>query len=466
MKSAVETLDPTRVRLTVEVPFAELKPNLDAAYEKIAGQVNVPGFRKGKVPARVIDQRFGRGPVLEEAINSALPELYSKAVQENKIEAIGRPEVEVTEFADGGELKFTAEVDVRPEFDVPEYQGVEVEVDDIEVTDEQLEEQIDGLRKRFGTLVGADRPIETGDFVTLDLIATIDGVELTDGAAAGVSYEVGSDSMVDGLDAALTGRTADEIVEFNSKLVGGEHAGDAADIKVTITAVKARELPALDDDFAQLASEFDTLEELRTDLSERLTRAKKYEQGAQARDKVLEAVLGKVDFPLPANAVEAEINWRNEQLDQQLESAGMTRDGFFKLQDQTVEEFTADLDKQVRDGMKAQFVLDKVADAEELSVNQMELTNHLIRRAQGSGLSPDQFAQSVVQSGQVPSLVGEVRRGKALELILKGAQIKDVSGNAVDLSELDTPVIGAADGTGPDDFGRTPEDEHYGHAHE
>ena len=448
MKSAVETLDPTRVRLTVEVPFAELKPNLDAAYEKIAGQVNVPGFRKGKVPARVIDQRFGRGPVLEEAINSALPELYSKAVQENKIEAIGRPEVEVTEFADGGELKFTAEVD------------------DVEVTDEQLEEQLDELRKRFGTLVGAERAIETGDFVTLDLIATIDGVELTDGAAAGVSYEVGSDSMVDGLDAAIVGHSADEIVEFNSKLVGGEHAGDAADIKVTITAVKTRELPALDDDFAQLASEFDTLDELRGDLRERLTRAKKYEQGAQARDKVLEEVLGKVDFPLPANAVEAEISWRNEQLDQQLQSAGMTREGYFKLQDQTVEEFTADLDKQVRDGMKAQFVLDKVADAEELSVNQMELTNHLIRRAQGSGLSPDQFAQSVVQSGQVPSLVGEVRRGKALELILKGAQIKDASGNPVDLTELDTPAIGGFDGTGPDNFGRDPEDEHYGHAHE
>jgi trigger factor len=466
VKSAVETLDPTRVRLTVEVPFAELKPNLDAAYEKIAGQVNVPGFRKGKVPARVIDQRFGRGPVLEEAINSALPELYSKAVQENKIEAIGRPEVEVTEFSDGSELKFTAEVDVRPEFDVPEYQGVEVQVEDVAVSEEDLAEQLDGLRKRFGTLVGVERAIEAGDFVTLDLIATIDEVELTDGAASGVSYEVGSDSMVDGLDAAITGHVAGDVVEFNSQLVGGEHAGDAADIKVTITTVKARELPALDDDFAQLASEFDTLEELRADLGERLARAKKYEQGAQARDKVLEEVLGKVDFPLPANAVQAEIDWRNEQLDQQLQSAGMTREGFFKLQEQTLEEFTTDLDKQVRDGMKAQFVLDKVADAEELSVNQMELTNHLIRRAQGSGLSPDQFAQSVVQSGQVPSLVGEVRRGKALELILKGAVIKDASGNVVDLSELDAPTGGGADGTGPDDFGRSPEDEHYGHAHE
>ena len=458
MKSAVETLDPTRVRLTVEVPFAELKPNLDAAYEKIAGQVNVPGFRKGKVPARVIDQRFGRGPVLEEAINSALPELYSKAVQENKIEAIGRPEVEVTEFADGAELKFTAEVDVRPEFDLPEYKGLEVEVEDAVVGDEQIDEQIENLRRRFGSLVGVERAIETGDFVSLDLEASIDGEVLEDGTATGVSYEVGSGNMVDGLDEAIAGKNSGDVVEFRSTLVGGTRAGDEADIKVTVGSVKTRELPELDDDFAQLASEFDTLEELRGSLSERLAKSKKFEQGAQARDKVLEAVLEKLDFPLPAKAVEAEIAWRNEQLDQQIEAAGMTRDGFFKLQEQTPEEFEAELDKQVRDGMKAQFVLDKLADAEELSVNQGELTNHLIRRASGSGMSPDQFAQSVVQSGQIPSLVGEVRRGKALQQILDAAVVKDASGNAVDLTELAEAESDA--------FGRAPGDEHFGHAHE
>jgi trigger factor len=461
VKSAVETLDPTRVRLTVEVPFAELKPSLDAAYQKIAEQVNVPGFRKGKVPPRIIDQRFGRGPVLEEAINSALPTLYDQAIEENKIEVVGRPEVEVTDFADGEQLKFTAEVDVRPEFDLPEYKGVAVEVEDVDVTDEQVDEQIDSLRKRFGTLTGVERGVETGDFVTLDLVAAIDGVELEDGSATGVSYEVGSDSMVEGLDAAIQGKAAAEIAQFRSKLVGGSRAGDEADITVTVGAVKARELPALDDDFAQLASEFDTLEELRADLRERLARAKKFEQGAQARDKVLETVLDAVEIPLPAKAVEAEIAWRTQQLDQQIDAAGMTREGFYKLQDQTEEAFVADLDKQVRDGMKAQFVLDKLADAEELSVNQAELTQHLIRRAQGSGMTPDQFAKSVVDGGQVPALVGEVRRGKALQLILQNAAIKDASGNTVDLTELDTPVD-----NGPDIFGRTVDDEHYGHDHE
>jgi len=458
VKSAVETLDPTRVRLTVEVPFAELKPSLDTAYKKIADQVTVPGFRKGKVPPRVIDQRFGRGPVLEEAINSALPDLYGKAVNEAKLEVVGRPEVEVTDLTDGEALKFTAEVDVRPEFDLPEYKNLEVQVDDAEVDEEQLEEQLETLRKRFGSLVGVERPIETGDFVSLDLIASIDDEELEDGTATGVSYEVGSGNMVDGLDDAVLGKNAGDEVEFRSTLVGGSHAGDEADIKVTVGSVKTRELPELDDDFAQLASEFDTLAELRESLSTRLAKSKKFEQGAQARDKVLEAVLEQLDFPLPAKAVEAEISWRNEQLDQQIEAAGMNRDGFFKLQEQTAEEFAAELDKQVRDGMKAQFVLDRLADAEELSVNQGELTNHLIRRASGSGMSPDQFAQSVVQSGQIPALVGEVRRGKALQQILDTAVVKDVSGNVVDLTELDEAEA--------DPFGRAPGDEHYGHSHE
>jgi trigger factor len=457
VKSAVETLDPTRVRLTVEVPFAELKPSLDTAYKKIAEQVTVPGFRKGKVPPRVIDQRIGRGAVLEEAINAALPDLYGQAITENKLDVVGRPEVEVTEFSDGEQLKFTAEVDVRPEFDLPEYKGVEVEVDDVEVTDEN----VDALRKRFGTLTGVERPVEQGDFVTIDLIATIDGEELEDGNASGVSYEVGSNNMVDGLDEAIAGKSAGDTAEFVSQLVGGSHAGEQADITVTVGAVKARELPELDDEFAQLASEFDTLEELRGDISARLTRAKRFEQGAQARDKVLESVLTKVEVPLPAKAVEAEISWRNEQLDQQIQQAGLTREGFLKLQDQDADAFAADLDKQVRDGMKAQFVLDRLADKEELSVNQAELTQHLIQRASGSGLSPDQFAKSVVDSGQVPALVGEVRRGKALQLILENAEIKDASGNAVDLSELDTPPLGE----GPDTFGREPGDEHYGHEH-
>jgi trigger factor len=463
VKSAVETLDPTRVRLTVEVPFAELKPSLDTAYKRIAEQVSVPGFRRGKVPPLVIDQRIGRGAVIEEAINEALPELYRQATEENKLDVVGRPEVEVQEFGDGEQLKFVAEVDVRPEFELPEYKGVVVEVDDVEVTEQDVDERVEDLRKRFGTLTGVERPVEQGDFVTIDLVATIDGEQLEDGTASGVSYEVGSDNMVAGLDEAIIGKSAGDEARFTTQLVGGSRAGEEADIVVSVGAVKARELPELDDDFAELSSEFDTLEELRQDIRDRMTRARKYEQAAQARDKALETVLALVELPLPAKTVEAEIAFRNERLDQQIQQAGLTREGFLKLQGQDAEAFATDLDKQVREGMKAQFVLDRLANEEELSVNQAELTSHLVQRAAGSGMNPEQYAKSVVEAGQVPAIVAEVRRAKALQLIVENAQVKDVSGNAVDLSELEAPALG--DGLGPDVFGRMPGHEHYGHDH-
>lgn len=448
MKSAVENLDPTRVRLTVEVPFEELTPSLDAAYKKIAQQVNVPGFRRGKVPPMIIDQRFGRAVVIEEAVNEALPQFYGKAVEENKLEVVGRPNVDLSEIEDGAELKFTAEVDVRPEITLPDYQGIEATVDDAVVTDEQVEEQLNALRDRFSTLTAVERAAEAGDYVTIDLRAEINGEELEDGTAADVSYEIGSGTMVEGLDEAVTGKSAGEVATFSSKLVGGVHAGESADITVTVKGVKAKELPELDDEFAAMASEFDTLGELRDDARVRLERMARQEQAAQARDRVLEKLLERVDVPLPKSVVEAELDWRKQSLDQQLQATGMTREGFFKLQDKTAEEFEAELDKEIREGVKAQFILDKLADTEQLSVNQEELTRHLIQRAAGSGMSPDQFAQQVVQANQVPALVGEVRRGKALQLVLEAAAVTDASGAPVDikafLEDEDAGTAGAA----------------------
>jgi trigger factor len=444
VKSAVENLDPTRVRLTVEVPYEELKPSLDAAYKKIASQVTVPGFRRGKVPPAIIDQRFGREAVLEEAVNDALPKMYGQAIEENKLDVVGRPEVEVKEAAPGTDLKFTVEVDVRPEITLPDYQGIAVTVDNVEVSDEQVDERMDALRRRFATLTTVERAAAKGDHVVINLVASIDGVSLDDGTATDLDYEVGSGTMVEGLDEAVTGLSAGESANFSAKLVGGSHAGDEAEVSVTVTAVKEAELPDLDDEFAQLASEFDTFDELRADARENLLRLRRMEQVGQARDKVLEALLERVDIPLPASVVDAERQWRDEALAQQLSQSGMSRDGFLKVQGKTAEEFDAEVDEQVRNGVKAQFVLDKLADAEQLSVNQQELTEHLIRRAAGSGMSPDQFAQQVVQGGQVPALVGEVRRGKALELVLAAATVTDESGEPVDLKAGEDPSVANA----------------------
>jgi trigger factor len=436
VKSAVETLNPTRVRLTVEVPFEELKPSLDAAYRRIAAQVTVPGFRKGKVPPRIIDQRFGRAVVLEEAVNEALPQFYGQAVEQNSVKVLGQPEVDVTEFNDGEELKFTAEVDVQPEVVLPEYEGLEVTVDDVALTDEEVEQQVQSLRDRFAVLASAQRPAQEGDFVTLDLVASKGGAEIDDAKATGVSYEVGSGSMLDGLDDAVTGLSAGESTTFATKLLGGEHAGQDVEVAVTVSAVKEKQLPELDDDFAQTASEFDTLDELRADTRARTERMKKLELGSKARDKVLEAVLEKVDVPLPEGVVAAEIDHRKHSLQHQLEQAGLTREAYLSAEGQSEEEFDADIEKRAREAIKAQFVLDAVAQKEQLSVAEGELSQHIMRRAMSVGLSPEQFAQEVVQSGQVGQLVSEVVRGKALALLVEAATIRDASGNEVDLSEL------------------------------
>ena len=307
MKSAVETLNPTRVKLTVEVPFDELKPSLDAAYKTIGSQINVPGFRAGKVPARIIDQRVGRGAVLQEAVNEALPHFYGQAVEDNKIRPLGQPDVNVTEVPaePGQDLKFTIEVDVRPALVLPDYEGIPIEVDvlDGEAVGTDVESRMTALRQRFGTLTGVDRVAAMGDFVSIDLTASIGEEEID--TAKGISYEIGSGNMIDGLDDALVAMAAQESKIFTAPLSGGEHEGKDAEINVTVQSVKERVLPEVDDDFAQLASEFDTLEELRTDIQAQAERAKKMEQGVQARDKVLEHLLEKTEIPIPEALVEA-----------------------------------------------------------------------------------------------------------------------------------------------------------------
>jgi trigger factor len=436
VKSDLETLNPTRVKLTVEVPFEELKPSLDAAYRKIGSQVTIPGFRKGKVPPRVIDQRFGRATVLDEAVNDALPKFYGEALEANDVSPLGQPEVDVTSFEDGQQLTFTAEVDVRPEFDLPDYDGLEVTVDDAEVTDAEVDEQLDGLRERFATLTGVDRAAADGDFVSIDLSASVAGEAVDDLTAKGLSYQVGQGSLLDGLDDAITGLGAGEKADFPTTLVGGDHAGEEATVTVEVKSVKERELPALDDDFAQTASEFDTLDELRADVRSRVEGMKGVQQGVQARDRVLEAVLAKVEIPLPEGVVKAEIESRNHNLAHQLEAASMTKADFLAAEGQSEEEFDADIDKRTREAMTAQFVLDKVVEKEQLSVNEQELTEHLVRTAARYGMSPDQFVQQVVQAGQVPMLVSEVVRGKALALLLEKAKVVDESGRPVDLEAL------------------------------
>jgi trigger factor len=439
VKSTVENLSPTRVKLAVEVPFDELKTSLDEAYKAISSQVRVPGFRPGKVPARIIDQRVGRAAVLEEAINKALPKAYSDAVRESGVKALGQPDIEVTTLEDNDHLAFTAEVDVRPEISIPAYDGLAVTVDDAVVTDDEIDEQFDALRARFGTLNSVERPVETGDFVSIDLSAAVDGVEVDGGSAKGLSYEVGSANLVDGLDDAILGKSAGDSVTFASKLAFGEHAGSDADITVVINSVKERELPAADDDFAQLASEFDTIDELKADLKERLNRVKVLGQGAEARDKVLEVLVDSTEVPLPESSVQAEIDWREHDVVHQLGHDDQAFERFLETEGKTKDEFTAELREVAEKSVKTQFILDSIADAEAVSVSDAELTEYIVRQAQRYGMGPQEFADQIVQAGNIAALVADVRRNKALATVLESATVTDASGNKVDLSALSTP---------------------------
>ena len=436
MKSAVESLSPTRIKLTVEVPFEELRPSVDAAYKKIARQVNVPGFRRGKVPPPVIDQRVGREAVLDEAVNDALPQFYLQALEENDVQPLSQPAVDVTGFADGQELAFSAELDVRPTIELPEYTGIEVSVADAEPSDDDVEEQVQALRERFATLTTVERAAQDGDFVSIDLAASKDGAAIEEAQASGMSYKVGSGTMLDGLDEALLGLAAGGSATFASTLAGGDLAGQPVDVEVRVQAVKEQELPELDDDFAQTASEFDTVDELRADLRSRLERGKRLEQAAAARDAVLEALLERMEVPLPEGAVEDEVTARRDSIRQQLTYAGMTEAQYLESEGQSDEEFAAELESRVRASLAAQFVLDEIAKAEELSVAEEELTEHLVRRATQAGVQPQDFVQQVVQNGQVPALVAEVVRGKALALVVESAEVTDESERAVDLKNL------------------------------
>ena len=437
MKSAVETLNPTRVRLTVEVPFDELKPSLDSAYKKIASQVNVPGFRRGKVPPRIIDQRFGRAVVLEEAVNDALPRLYTRAVVDSNVRVLGQPDIDITDFADGTELKFTAEVDVRPEIELPDYAGIEVTVDDAEVSDEVVEGELTGLRERFATLTTADRAAGQGDFVAIDLSATADGEPIEDAHAKGMSYEIGSGSLLDGLDEAVTGLSAGETATFETTLVTGDHAGDEVDVEVKVNTVKERQLPELDDEFALLASEYDTLDELRAGLRERLERVRRLTQVGQARDRVLDALLERVDLPLPEQAVADAVEARRHDLEHhRLEPAGLTLEAYLEADGRSEDDLMSDLRKDAQRSIKAEFVLDAIADKEQVSVGEGELGEHIVRSAVRYGMAPDDFAKQVIDAGQQGMLVGEVRRGKALTAVVEAAQVTDTSGRPVDVKAL------------------------------
>ncbi|WP_312167872.1 trigger factor [Microbacterium sp.] len=419
--STVEKLTPTRVKLSITVTPDDLKPSISHAYEHIAQDVQIPGFRKGKVPAPIIDQRIGRGAVIEHAVNEGLDKFFREATAEHKLRIVGRPAAEITQWPNekdfSGDLLVDIEVDVRPEIEIPAYDGITLTVDAVEADDAALDEEIEKLRARFGTLVPVDRPAAKGDFVELDLVATIDGAEID--RAEGVSYEVGSGELLEGIDDAIESLTAGEDTTFRSALVGGDHAGSEAEVSVSVKAVKERELPEADDDFAQIASEFDTIAELRESLAERVAQQGVFTQGSAARDKLVETLLEQIEIPVPPQLIEDEVH-------NHLEGENRLEDDVHRA------EVTEASEKQFR----TQVLLDTIAEQADVQVSQEELSQYLIQSASQYGMAPQEFVEALQSSNQLPALVGEVARNKALAIALGKVKVVDTNGKAVDLSDF------------------------------
>lgn len=445
MKTTVEQLSPTRSKLTITVTPEDLQPSVKHAYEHIASQVQIPGFRKGKVPAAIIDQRVGRAEVLQHAVSDGLDRFYRQAVTEEKLRPVGRPEADVTELPNlkdfSGDLVITVEVDVRPTFDIPKFDDLKIEVETAKVTAADVDAELEQLRSRFGTLVTVDRPAAKGDFVTLDLVATVDGAEVD--RASGLSYEVGSGELLEGTDEAIESLTAGETTTFESTLLGGEFEGRPALIEVTITAVKVRELPELDDEFAQLASQFDTVAELKADLKVQAARSKTFQQGVEARDKVVPALLEGLEIPVPQGLIDEEVH-------RHLEAEGRLED----------DEHRAEVIEASEKAFRTQFLLDAIVEQEEIQVSQGELSTHLIRASQQYGMSPNDFVRTLDEAGQIPAMIAEVARNKALAAVLGKAKVVDGKGKAVDISEFVAAFVGEPGGD------IIEADPHAGHDHD
>ncbi|ODQ95793.1 trigger factor [Mycolicibacterium holsaticum] len=436
MKSTVEKLSPTRVRINVEVPFTELEPEFDRAFQQLAKQVRLPGFRPGKAPRKLLEARVGREAMLDQVVSDAVPGRYSEAVTTTQVNPIGQPEIEITKKEYGEDLVFTAEVDVRPDIELPDLESLKISVDPVEVTDEEVDAELQSLRARFGTLSGVDRAAQDGDFVSIDLSGSIDGEELPEAATEGLSHEVGSGQLIDGLDEAIVGLKEGESRVFTTKLAAGEHAGKEAQVTVTVKSVKERELPEPDDDFAQLASEFDTIDELRNSLREQVQRTKRVQQAEQIRDKTLETLLEQVEVPLPENVVQAQVDDTLHSAIHSLEHDEARFAELLESQGSSREEFDADARSNAEKAIKTQLLVDAIADKLEVQVGQNDITERLVLMSQQYGMEPQQLLQALQQNNQLPAMFADVRRGLAVAAVVRGATVTDSDGNEIDTTEF------------------------------
>lgn len=446
MKSTVENMNPTRVRITVEVPFSELKTDFDRAYKELAKKVRLPGFRPGKAPAKLLEARIGRGAVLEQVVNDALPTRYREAVSTNELHPLGQPDIDITKIEDGQELIFTAEVDIRPQIDLPDVSALNITVDAIELTDSDVDTELAALRARFGTLVKADRPARHGDIVSMNLSGMVDGQDLPDAQTEGLSHELGSGQLIDGLDEAVIGMSEGESTTFQTTLIAGEYAGKNADVTVTLVSVKERELPEVDDEFAAMASEFDTVEELRTSLQDKVRRDKRVEQAEKIRDNTLELLLEQVEVALPEKFVQAHIDQSMQTALQGVGNDEAKLAEMLQAQGSSREKFDADTRETAEKAVKTQLLMDAIADELAIKVSQNDISQRLMLMSRQYGIEPQQLLQALQQNNRLPAIFADVRRSLTVAAVVEAASVTDTAGQAVDTSEF----FGSSQGSSQD----------------
>jgi len=439
VKSTVEKLSPTRVRINVEVPFTELQPDIDTAFKQMAKQIRMPGFRPGKVPVKLLEARVDKQEMFNQVIGDAVPARYTEAVTTSEVRPLGQPEIDITNQEYGQDLTFTAEVDVRPDIELPELDGLKITVDPIEVTDEEVDTELQNLRARFGTLTGVERAAESGDFVSIDLSATVDGEDVPEAKTEGLSHEVGSGQLIEGLDDAIIGLKEGESRVFTTTLAAGEHLGKEAQVTVTVKSVKERELPEPDDEFAQLASEFDTIDELKSNLVEQVKRTKRVQQAEQIRDKALEVLLEQTEVPLPENIVQAQVDDTLHNAIHSLEHDEAKFEEALKEQGSSREEFDTDNRTNAEKAVKTQLLMDAIADKLDIQVGQNDLTERLVLMSRQYGMEPQQLLQFLQQNNQLPAMFADVRRGLTVAAVVHGATVSDTEGNVIDTTEFFGP---------------------------
>ena len=418
------------------IPAKDIAARIEGEVTKIAPQVRMPGFRPGKAPAKLLEARVGRGAVLEQVVNSAIPAKYGEAVTTQDVKPLGQPEIDITKLEDNDELVFTAEVDVRPEITLPDLKAIKITVDPIAINDDEVDAELDNLRARFGTLTGVERAAADGDFVSIDLSATVDGEDVPEAKTEGLSHEVGSGQLIEGLDEAVTGLKAGETKTFTTKLVAGPHAGQDAEVTVTVGSVKVRELPEADDEFAQLASEFDTIDELKENLTEQVKRYKSIQQAEQIRDAAIETLLEQTEVPLPEKIVQAQVD---ETVHQAIHGLDHNEDRFaevLKEQGSSREEFDADARTNAEKAVKTQLLMDAVADDLAIEVGQNDISDRLMLMSRQYGIEPQQLIQLLQQNNQLPAMFADVRRGLAVAAVVEAATVTDTDGTAIDTTEF------------------------------